>query len=184
MPEGAQRAALSKAVDQILIALDRAGVDVPNGIRVTVETIDAVAVVPTGKASAETQAILSKRIPIFKTGEERFVLGVVLEPTLEMGKPDSQNDVYSAEEVRKSSDRFMEEFGTIGLQHQADISDRVKILRNWITHEATTINGQPVAAGTWILGVRVLDDELWAAVKSGEITGFSIGGSAKREPIK
>ena len=30
--------------------------------------------------------------------------------------------------------------------------------------------------------MRVLSDELWERVKSGDLTGFSIGGSARRVP--
>jgi len=30
--------------------------------------------------------------------------------------------------------------------------------------------------------VRILSDELWEQVKDGQLTGFSIGGSARRVP--
>jgi DNA adenine methylase len=33
-----------------------------------------------------------------------------------------------------------------------------------------------------MLAVRVLSDELWDRVRSGDLTGFSIGGSARRVP--
>ena len=33
-----------------------------------------------------------------------------------------------------------------------------------------------------LLAVRILSDALWEQVKSGELTGFSIGGSARRVP--
>lgn len=39
-----------------------------------------------------------------------------------------------------------------------------------------------IAKGTWLLAVRVLSDDLWRRVKDGELTGFSIGGSARRVP--
>ena len=167
------------AVSQILKAID--GVDLPSaGIKITIEAAGSDVV---GKASEETESILAKHLPVFKTAEERLVLGIVLEPTKEMGAPDTQRDVYSADEVRKSAYRFMEEYQTIGLQHRSDISDRVKILLNWIALEDTTINGQPVTAGTWLLGVRVQDDALWQDVKDGKITGFSIGGIATRTAV-
>jgi DNA adenine methylase len=41
-----------------------------------------------------------------------------------------------------------------------------------------------VSKGTWLMAVRVLDDGLWEQVKTGGITGFSIGGSAVRTPEK
>ncbi len=130
-----------------------------------------------------TEKILAKGFRIQKTDEERLVIGVVLEPTLEMNAPDTQNDVYSAAEIAKASDAFMTDWQQIKIQH-SEKTDKVKILRNWIAHENTTIGGQTVVKGTWLLGVRVLDDGLWAKVKSGEITGFSIGGKAQREEIE
>lgn len=182
-PGAAPSPGLSKVVNRVLAALDSEELadEVAKGLRVTIESGTQVT---TSKASEETEALIHKTIPIFKTTEERFVLGIVLEPTKELAQPDSQGDVYSAQEVREAAYKFMEEFQTIGLQHRDDISERVKILLNWITLEPTTINGQAVAAGTWLLGVRVQDDDLWAAVKAGDITGFSIGGTANRVPIE
>ena len=36
--------------------------------------------------------------------------------------------------------------------------------------------------GTWLLAVHILADDLWAQVKDGQLTGFSIGGAARRVP--
>jgi hypothetical protein len=36
---------------------------------------------------------------------------------------------------------------------------------------------------TWLLAVRVADEELWRQIKAGELTGFSIGGSAMRGAV-
>ena len=44
------------------------------------------------------------------------------------------------------------------------------------------IGGVRLRKGTWLLAVRILSDELWEQVKGGELTGFSIGGSARRVP--
>lgn len=115
--------------------------------------------------------------------EERYVLGIVLEPTKEMGEADSQGDLYSADEVRQAAYRFMEKSQTMGIQHKEAAGDRIKVLESWIAREDATIEGEPVVAGSWLLGVRIVDDDLWAAVKAGEFTGFSIGGAANRTPI-
>lgn len=111
--------------------------------------------------------------------EERYVLGVVLEPNT----VDSQGEIYTAETVRKTAYLFLEDYGNVGLQHSGLINDKVKILESWIQREDTVIGGQVVKAGTWMLAVHVIDDDLWAKVKDGRITGFSIGGRAKRVPI-
>src|SRR5579871_831862 len=57
---------------------------------------------------------------IFADGTEHIVCGVVLEPTKEMNRPDTQGDVQSAAEVAAAAERWKKEFGVIGLQHRDD----------------------------------------------------------------
>lgn len=114
-----------------------------------------------------------------ETDEERFILGVVLEPDSE----DSQGDIYSAEEVRQACHWYMEHGRQHRLQHRRDITDKLCLLENFIAPCDMEIGEQTVKAGTWLMGVRVLDDDIWEMAKSGELTGFSIGGTAVRRPI-
>lgn len=109
-------------------------------------------------------------------GDERYVLGVVLEPET----VDAQGDIYSADEVRKAAHRFMEEFGTLGLMHRLRVDGQVKVLESFLAPADTTYGEATIKKGTWLLGVRVLSDELWNAVRDGAISGFSIGGNARR----
>ncbi len=109
--------------------------------------------------------------------EERTVFGIVLEPET----IDSQNDIYSEDEIRKTAYRFMERYQQFGLMHDRIISS-ILPLECYLAPVDFEINGQSVKKGTWLLRVRVLDDEIWRKVKSGELTGFSIGGSAMRTP--
>jgi DNA adenine methylase len=138
---------------------------------------------PVTKADHAIQRALAQEMPILKTAEERYVLGVVLEPLKEMGLTDSQADTYSAQEVRQAAYKFMEDYGTMGLQHQININGRVKLIENSITRIDEVIDGQPVKAGTWLMGIRVLDEGLWKRIKNGSLTGFSIGGIAERTPL-
>lgn len=133
-----------------------------------------------GERAAVIYKALSGAAPIAPGAEQRLVVGVVLQPTLEMGQPDSQGDLYSMAEVRNAKESWP---GTVGLQHQADISAATEVVESWICPVDTTINGQTVPAGSWCLAVRVNDDVLWADVKAQRITGFSIGGSAQRVPL-
>lgn len=110
--------------------------------------------------------------------DERFVLGVVLEPEV----VDAQGDIYSADEIRAAAHRFMEEFGGLGLMHNMRVNGQVKVLECYLAPTDFTIGDIVVRKGTWLLGVRVLSDELWELVTQGVLTGFSIGGSARRVP--
>ncbi len=130
---------------------------------------------------------MGKRIPLLKTEEERFALGIVLEPNDGDGKgipldPDTQDDIYSAEEVRAAAHKFMQEFRNTGVMHTELANDRIKILESYIAPSELTVSGTKIRQGTWLMAVRVVDDALWSKVKRGELTGFSIGGSALRSP--
>lgn len=111
--------------------------------------------------------------------EERTVLGIVLEPEV----VDAQNDVYSEDEVRQTAWKFMERYQNFGLMH-VTIEPMILPLESFLAPVDMEIGGQQVKRGTWLLRVRVLDDTMWEAVKSGALTGFSIGGSAIRTPEK
>jgi site-specific DNA-adenine methylase len=121
---------------------------------------------------------LEKRIPLLKTGEERYVLGIVLEPET----VDTQDDIYSAAEIRDAAHRFMEQYQNIGLMHRGLVNGKVKILESYLAPTSFALDGAQVRRGTWLLAVRVLDNDLWAQIKSGELTGLSMGGSAARTP--
>ena len=108
--------------------------------------------------------------------DERFVLGVVLEPDT----VDAQQDIYDAPTIRKAAHLYMERYQNMGLQHKELVNDRVILLESYIAPVDMTIGGQAVKAGSWVMGVRFDDAELWKGVKSGKITGFSIGGYATR----
>lgn len=110
--------------------------------------------------------------------EERYVLGIVLEPEVR----DAQGDIYSEEEVRTSAHTFMEQFQNLGLMHTKLVNDKAAILESYLAPVDFTAGGQKVKRGTWLLASRVKDDNLWSQVKSDELTGYSIGGSAVRVP--
>jgi DNA adenine methylase len=112
--------------------------------------------------------------------DERFVLGIVLEPET----VDSQGDIYSVDEVRNAAHTFMEDFGALGIMHRLRVDGQVKLLESYLAPDDVRIGELTVKRGTWLLGVRVLSDELWAAVRDGTITGFSIGGYARRVPTR
>lgn len=127
-----------------------------------------------------TLTVLSKASAEPAEGEEeRTVFGIVLEPET----IDAQNDIYSEDEVRKTAYRFMERYQQFGLMHEQVIPS-ILPLESYLAPVDMAVGSQQVKKGTWLLRVRVLDDGIWQDVKSGRLTGFSIGGSAIRRPEK
>lgn len=175
---------IAKRVDASVFHTDA----VPGSLFVTNETLAAnsgsvlvangvigATILATVETSVDEQ-VVSK---VLKTAEERFVLGVVLVPETK----DSQGDLYSHEEVRKAAHGFMENSRSLGKQHGEIVTEKqMKILESYVAPADFEMDSNTVTAGTWLLGIRVVDDDLWAGIKKGEFTGFSIGGHAFRKP--
>lgn len=131
-----------------------------------------------------------KTVEVVKTEEERYVLGIVLEPN--DGKdgapfePDAQKDIYSKAEVRQAAHRFMEQFRNIGMMHRTLINGMVHIIESFVVPDGDGLSlaeggsRRVIRPGTWLLGLRIADDALWTKIKRDEFTGLSIGGSARR----
>ncbi|WP_242315835.1 XkdF-like putative serine protease domain-containing protein [Bacillus cereus group sp. BfR-BA-01355] len=131
------------------------------------------------KSEADKQPNISKRIPILKTEEEKqLITGVVYEPLVE----DSHGDMMNAEEIEKTAYTFMENYQHIDKQHD-EIAGKGTVVENWIAKSDMMVGDQEVTAGTWLMTVRVDDEETWEQVKKGDITGFSMGGFAERIEI-
>jgi DNA adenine methylase len=137
---------------------------------------------------AELQALcatseFAKRARLIKDAnpaDERYVLGVVLEPEV----VDAQGDIYSAEEIRRAAHDFMENFQGLGLQHRERVNGDVRILESYVLPDDTDVGGVKLKKGTWLLGLRIVSDELWQMVKDGDLTGLSIGGTARKVPVE
>ena len=64
--------------------------------------------------------------------------------------------------------------------HRKLINGKIRIYESYIAPANLTIGGQKVKKGTWLLMYHVLDDAIWQQIKSGKLTGFSMGGFARR----
>lgn len=119
-------------------------------------------------------------------GESHYVLGVVLEPQDPNNVTDLGGDAYNAEEIEGAQQLWTEQFGNFDQQHGMLANHKIQVLENYIVRcdgTGITIAGRFVPRGSWVLGARITDDALWADVRAGLYTGWSINGLARRKPI-
>ncbi len=86
--------------------------------------------------------------------------------------PDAHGDFMRAEHIRKMAHNFLAagRVNKVDVQHDNVARSNVEVVESYIAKE-----GDPVfIPGSWVVGVRVLDEALWEAVKSGELNGFSM----------
>lgn len=118
-----------------------------------------------------------------ETGDEQYILGVVLIPET----TDSQGDIYSEDAVRAAAFDYMARFaagaGRTGLQHRDRLYTEVELVESYVAPVAFTIGDRTIRKGTWLMGWRIVDADLWKKIRAGEYTGFSIGGTARKTPL-
>lgn len=113
-------------------------------------------------------------------GDLRLATGIVLEPNI----VDAQGDTYTADEIRRTAHLYMLDYQNISLQHRETINQKARLVESWLVpDEGAEIGGTRLTPGTWVMTVRIFDDELWEKTKKGELSGFSIEGFAKRVPV-
>lgn len=120
-----------------------------------------------------------KEANLIKTDDElRVGKYIVYEPGVE----DTDGNWTTRREIEKAAHKFLRngEF-VIGKEHVEEM-DGAYLVESHIQEQDTTIGGKEVKAGSWIIGVQFEDDKEWEAVKSGDYTGVSFGGTAKINP--
>lgn len=134
-----------------------------------------------GVTVVDSEGLVQKNwfVPLFKmAGEQRTVFGIVLEPDV----VDLHGDTYDGETVEMAAHKFMEDFQNMGLNHTEFVNGQVKILESFIAPvdmKIDTPGGKvSIKKNTWLMKVRIIDNDIWSDVKSGGLTGFSIGAIA------
>lgn len=93
---------------------------------------------------------------------------------------DSDGESIEPSEMEKAANEFMKDARVAKAMHDGDgIGEVIHSLP--VTNELAKALGIESEREGWIIGVYVKDDDVWQRVKSGELSAFSIGGSAERE---
>ncbi|UAV84531.1 capsid and scaffold protein [Pseudomonas phage PHB09] len=116
--------------------------------------------------------------------EDRKALFVVLEPDC----VDLHGDTYTAVEVEKACDNYNEHCRVANMFHQVETKEAT-IVQSFISPASfTTDTGVEIKKGTWLQWWQFpetdIGEALWQGVKSGEITGVSIGAMATAEDLE
>ena len=98
--------------------------------------------------------------------------------------PDRQGDVIDTDVLEDAAYRFVELYREGGEMHERG---NVAVLVESVVFTKEKMWAMGIPTGTvpegWWVGFRVLYDDVWEKVKTGEYSMFSIGGRAIREEI-
>jgi len=131
---------------------------------------------------------ISKRDPWLVGGKSadqarlRYTLGAVYVPN----ETDAHGDTISEEQLQASAWAAL---GTeVGLMHEPGTQGAGKVVESYIhrgkpfTMKDVTGKEQEIPTGAWMMGV-VWSEEAWKLILDGRITGYSLQGRARSEPV-
>lgn len=117
-------------------------------------------------------------------GEKRMLYGPALIPNQPIVRYDGNNEkyyiTYSKDTIEQTAQEFLKRnmHHNHTIQHEMPVNN-LTVVESWVTtgaHDKSMNYGFELPEGTWMIGVKVDDDATWAAVKNGEVKGFSIEG--------
>lgn len=119
-------------------------------------------------------------VPIVKADSAKQICyGEVLNPLT----VDAQNDWLTAEDIENAAHDYMMKSRVIHSEHGDPIG--ASVVESFIAPQDLSFDGPTgpvnVPKGSWLVGVKVTDPKEWEALKSGDYSGFSIGGYGMRE---
>ena len=147
--------------------------------------ISAVSVVESPAIESDFLALKKHEVELKEVDtEKRILMGAALIPNKQIYRKNEKNEEYyiyfSEETVRKASELFFmnSNQNNATLEHKDKI-DGMSVVESWITegeHDKSMNYGFNFPKGTWVISMKVNNDEIWNKVKLGEIKGFSIEG--------
>jgi hypothetical protein len=117
--------------------------------------------------------------------EKRILMGAALVPNKQIYRRNKDKEFYiyfSEDTVRKASELFLMRANqnNATLEHERKMLDGMSVVESWIIEDEkqdkSAKYGFNLPKGTWMISMKVNNDEIWQKVKDGEVKGFSIEG--------
>ena len=96
---------------------------------------------------------------------------------------DHQGTLIPTHELEESSYEYVQKSRKAGEMHSRTNGIGTLIASIVMTPEVRKAMDLPPGKVGWFVGFQVEDDATWARIKSGELSEFSIGGSAIKDPV-
>jgi len=117
--------------------------------------------------------------------EKRILMGAALIPNKQIYRRVKDKEFYiffSEDTVRKASELFLmrSNQNNATLEHEKKMLDGMSVVESWIIEDEKTDKSRlynfNLPKGTWMISMKVNNDEIWNKVKAGDVKGFSIEG--------
>lgn len=122
-----------------------------------------------------------KRV-FLESDERHMVYGAALIPDKDIYRNNGEQEFYisfTKESIEKMSQDFMKNYrqNEVTLDHE-EMANDITITESWLVEDPykdkANALGINVPKGTWMIGMKVNQIDVWDRVKSGELKGFSV----------
>lgn len=163
-----------------------------------VSGIEAISVVENPAIESDFVALKNQEYKLAEVDKEkRILMGAALIPNKPIYRRNGEQEYYiyfSKETVRKASELFFirGNQNNSTLEHQLPL-EGLTAVESWIVEseqDKSRAYDLNVPIGTWMVSMKVNNDDVWKQVKAGEVKGFSIEGyfadklERPNEPVK
>jgi hypothetical protein len=148
--------------------------------------INAVSVVESPAIEENFIALKKHEVELKEVdAEKRILMGAALVPNKQIYRRNKDKEFYiyfSEDTVRKASELFLMRANqnNATLEHERKMLDGMSVVESWIIEDEkqdkSAKYGFNLPKGTWMISMKVNNDEIWKKVKDGEVKGFSIEG--------
>ena len=148
--------------------------------------IDAVSVVHSPAIEENFVALNKHEIELKEVDtEKRILMGAALIPNKQIYRRNAKNEEYyiyfSSDTIRKASELFLMRSNQNNATYEHDKKlTGLSVVESWIIEDEqkdkSKLYGFDLPKGTWMISMKVNNDEVWKDVKEGKVKGFSIEG--------
>jgi hypothetical protein len=148
--------------------------------------INAVSVVESPAIEENFVALKKHEVELKEVDtEKRILMGAALIPNKQIYRKNKDKEFYiyfSEDTVRKASELFLMRANqnNATLEHKKKMLEGMSVVESWIIEDEkldkSVKYGFSLPKGTWMISMKVNNDEIWNKVKAGEVKGFSIEG--------
>ena len=108
---------------------------------------------------------------------EQVVMAELLVPNV----PNVYGDIYTVEAIKEFAYEFAKQGYGLDVDHDNEDIDGTKAI---VVESFLVRAGDPdFIEGSWVVGMKILDADLWASILAGEINGYSFEAEAYMLPV-
>ena len=139
---------------------------------------------------------LSKQKPMefkIQNEERRMLYGVALRADYPIYRRYGDEEFYltfGKDAIRRLMTKFMKNFGQRSwTKDHMDFAEGITVVESWIVEDvendkANALGIENFSEGSWCIGAKVDDDEIWQSIKDGRWKGFSVEAWVDMEEIE